>query len=152
MTFLTYFIDHSPSWEAGRFSASQEIPHNLRNPKVHYRFNTSPPPVPILSQIYPVHAPPNHLTSWRLLNFCVFSINRSTWRSPPFLPTLEKQKLLAITLHRKLLVVCQPPRSIEKLTADDWETSQWSSLLFVTSPSTYSTSLDFCSGFEPELR
>jgi len=27
----------SPSWEANRFAASQEIPRISRNPKVHYR-------------------------------------------------------------------------------------------------------------------
>jgi hypothetical protein len=32
---LTYFMDQSPSWEANRFSASQEIPRILWNPKVH---------------------------------------------------------------------------------------------------------------------
>ena len=48
-------MEQSPSWEADRSSASQEI---LRNPKVHHRIHNSPPPVPVLSQVDPVHAPP----------------------------------------------------------------------------------------------
>ena len=61
--FLTYSMEQSPSQEANRPSASQEIPRILCNPNVHYRVYKCPPPVPILSQNNPVHAP-NH-TSWR---------------------------------------------------------------------------------------
>ena len=57
---FTYSKQHSPSWEANRFSASQEIPHILWNPKVHYRIHISPPPLTGLSQIDPVHDPTSH--------------------------------------------------------------------------------------------
>ena len=42
------------------FAANQEIPHILWNPKVHYRTHKRPPPVPILSQLDPVHTLTSH--------------------------------------------------------------------------------------------
>ena len=42
-------MQQSPSWEANRFSTSQEIPHTLRNPKFNYHIHKCLPRVRILS-------------------------------------------------------------------------------------------------------
>jgi len=64
ITYLfTYSMEQSPSWDANRFSASQEIPRILWNLKVLCHIYKCLPPVPSLSQINKVHAP--HPTSWR---------------------------------------------------------------------------------------
>ena len=57
---LTYSFEQTPSSEANRFSARQEIPCTLWNPKVHYRNHNREPPVPILSQFDPVTTPTSH--------------------------------------------------------------------------------------------
>jgi hypothetical protein len=58
--WLTYSMEQSPSWEANRFVASQEIPRGLLNPNVHYHIHNCSPPVSTLSQPNPIHTPTSH--------------------------------------------------------------------------------------------
>jgi len=57
-------MGQSPSWGANSHSASQKIPRFVCKSKVHYHHvYKSPPLVPILKQMHPVH---NFLSLWGL--------------------------------------------------------------------------------------
>jgi hypothetical protein len=58
-------MEQSPSWEANRLSASQEISRVLWNPKVYYLIQT-PTTRPYLRQIDPIHIPTAHFLNIHL--------------------------------------------------------------------------------------
>jgi hypothetical protein len=55
--YITNYMEQSPSSEANRSSAIQEIPRMLWNLKIYYRIHKNLPPVPVLSHIDAVRAP-----------------------------------------------------------------------------------------------
>ena len=82
VSYITYCILQSPSWEANWIAASQEIPRISRNPKVRYRTHKRPPHVCILVQPNTVHIPTSHL-----LEIHPNIIHPSTPKSPQWSPS-----------------------------------------------------------------
>jgi hypothetical protein len=76
---LTHSMEQSPSWEANRFSASQEIPRLLWYPKLQYRIHKCPPPVPILSQIDQIHTPTSHFPKTHLNIILLYRPGSTKW-------------------------------------------------------------------------
>ena len=77
------------------FTANQEIPRILWNPKVHYHTHKRQPPVPILSQLHPVPTTPSYF----------LKIHLNILHSPVTLSLLGPNILLS-TLFSNTLSLC----------------------------------------------
>jgi hypothetical protein len=59
-------MELSPTREAANCAATQELLSILWNPRVRYRVHKSPPLIPVLSQINPIHTIPSYLSNCKL--------------------------------------------------------------------------------------
>ena len=104
LNLLTYSTGQRSSWDANRFSASQETPRILWNPKVRYRIHRCSPPVPILSQLDPVHTLTSHFQKIHL-----DIILPSTSGSPKWSLSLRFPHQNPIYLSLLICAKCPPP-------------------------------------------
>ena len=103
----------SPFWKVNWFAAGQEIPRISRNPKVHYRTHKCPPPVSILGQPNPVHAP-THPTSWR--SILILSTHLRLGLPSGLLPSGFPTKTLYTPLSSSIRATCPAHRMCKKHT------------------------------------
>jgi hypothetical protein len=98
-------MEHSPSWDTNRYSASQQIPCILRNPKFHYRIHKRPPPVLILSRSNRVHASPSHYLKIHFNTILPSTSRSSTWplsiNSPHQSPVCTSHDYIQKTLYKQ---------------------------------------------------
>jgi hypothetical protein len=102
-------MEQSPSWEAKTSWATQEISRILWNPRVHNHIHKSSPPVPILSQIDLVHAPPHPASRRSIL---ILSSHLRLGLSSGLLPSGFPTKALYAPLLSHIRATCRAHLSL----------------------------------------
>jgi hypothetical protein len=107
LSLINYSMLQNPSWEANRFSASQEIPRILWNPKAHYHIHKCPPPVPILKE-QSGPCPISHFLQIQL-NIILTTPRNSKWSSSFSFP--HQNPVYASPLPHACYMLCLPHSS-----------------------------------------
>jgi len=97
---ITWFMEQVPSWEDNRYAYSQEFHHILWNPTVHFRIHNCPPPVPILSQLDPVHTTTSYLLKTHLTIIVLSPSGSPHWFLFPTFPQYVQGQ------SKKVLIIC----------------------------------------------
>jgi len=119
---------HSPSWQAVSHSASQKIPHFLWMLNVHYRVQNSPPLLPVLSQMNPVHTLPYYFAKIHAI-IIIPSTPSSSELSVPF--RFSDQNLLYISYlsHACYMLLPSHPPWFDHLNNILWGL-QWQNYIY----------------------
>ena len=98
---LIYSVEQRRSWESNRFSASQEIPRSVCNPKVHYRICSARHLS--LSWARSVQPMPFHPTSWRSILILSYHLRLAL---PSVIPSGFSTKTLCTPLLSPVRATC----------------------------------------------